>query len=176
MIFAGGRRKFMKNTDKDYFENDKTGDRIDNRNLIADWNTKMCKEGKSNKFVWNITDFKNLKSNQYEHVLGLLSWDHMSLESDRVEVNPPVEPSLVEMTEKAIELLSTNPNGYFLLVEGGQIDFGHHTSQAKHALDEFVSFDNAVGKASEKTSENDTLIVVTADHSHVLVKIIITLA
>ena len=45
----------------------------------------------------------------------------MQYESDRIEKNPVDEPSIIEMTQKAIELLSTNPNGYFLLVEGGKI-------------------------------------------------------
>ena len=56
---------------------------------------------------------------------GLLSYDHMAYE---VERDPETEPSLIEMTLKAIDMLSRNPNGYFLLVEGGRIDHGHHNS------------------------------------------------
>lgn len=167
VIFAGGRRKFMRTSDYDYLEKDKQGDRIDNRNLIDEWIEKMTRENKRHKFVWNIEDFKSLQPNEYDHILGLLSWDHMKYESERVMVESPEEPSLIEMTEKAIQILSTNPNGYFLLVEGGKIDHGHHNSVAKDALDEFVTFDDAIGKAVEITSESDTLLVVTADHSHV---------
>ena len=93
----------------------------------------------------------------------------MDYELDRVEKNPIEEPSLINMTNKAIELLSTNPNGFFLLVEGGKIDHGHHNSYAQYALTDFVVFDGAIDEALHKTSENETLIVVTADHSHVLV-------
>ena len=71
------------------------------------------------------------------------------------------------MTDKAIELLSVNPNGFFLLVEGGKIDHGHHNGNAQRALDEFVIFDEAIGRGLQKTDDSDTLIVTTADHSHV---------
>lgn len=118
VIFAGGRRKFMRIDEHDYSEADKIGDRIDNRSLINDWQHEMEQKNKTHKFVWNLTDFNNLKPNQYDHVLGLLAWDHMKYESERVEKNPLDEPSILEMTQKAIELLSVNPNGYFLLVEG----------------------------------------------------------
>lgn len=64
-----------------------------------------------------------------------------------------------KMTEKAIELLSRNKNGYFLFVEGGRIDHGHHESKAIKALDEFVSFDESIGKALDLTSAEDTMVL-----------------
>ncbi|CAF1153410.1 unnamed protein product, partial [Brachionus calyciflorus] len=91
VIFAGGRRKLMRTQDRDYQESDKYGDRIDNRNLINEWSDKMERLNKTHKFVWNLTDFNSLKPGQYEHVLGLLAWDHMKYESERVEKND--EPS-----------------------------------------------------------------------------------
>ncbi len=95
--------------------------------------------------------------------LALLSYDHMEYEIDR-DANE--EPSIVEMTQKAIELLEKNEKGYFLLVEGGRIDHGHHSSKAKKAIEDFVVFDESVGKGLDMTSEKDTLLIVTADHSH----------
>ena len=53
-----------------------------------------------------------------------------------------------------------------MLVEGGRIDHGHHGSQAKKAIDDFVVFDECVGKALKMTSKEETLVLVTADHSH----------
>lgn len=91
----------------------------------------------------------------------------MDFETDRVERIPIKEPSLVEMTKTAIEILSRNPNGFFLLVEGGKIDHGHHISNAQRALNDYVVFDEAIGETLHMTRENETLIVVTADHSHV---------
>jgi alkaline phosphatase len=154
----------MRKTDHDFIEN-KLGDRTDNRNLIHDWDEKMKQKNKKHKFVWNRSDFESLKPNQHDHILALLSYDHMQFETERV-INQ-TEPSLTEMTQKAIQLLRTNPNGYFLLVEGGKIDHAHHGSNARRALDEFVALDEAIGKAKQTVSLNDTLFIVTADHSHV---------
>lgn len=78
------------------------------------------------------------------------------------------QPTLEEMTDKAVQLLSKEPNGYVLFVEGGLIDMAHHETWAKLSLDETVEFSKAVANASESTSEHDTLIVVTSDHAHTL--------
>ncbi|CAI9740640.1 alkaline phosphatase 1 [Octopus vulgaris] len=71
------------------------------------------------------------------------------------------------MTEKAIQILKKNTLGFFLLVEGGRIDHGHHANSAIKALSELSSFDDAVAKGVDTTNEKDTLIIVSADHSHV---------
>ncbi|CAJ0924535.1 unnamed protein product [Ranitomeya imitator] len=76
-------------------------------------------------------------------------------------------PTLTEMVDVAIRILQKNPRGFFLLVEGGRIDHGHHAGQASLALHETVELDLAVGIAGTLTSEEDTLTLVTADHSHV---------
>jgi alkaline phosphatase len=55
-----------------------------------------------------------------------MAYDHLRYEIDR---DNDLEPSLSELTQKAIDLLSKNKNGYFLLVEGGRIDHGHHESK-----------------------------------------------
>ncbi|XP_042605190.1 intestinal-type alkaline phosphatase-like [Cyprinus carpio] len=78
-----------------------------------------------------------------------------------------MDPSLTEMVEKAIKILRKNSKGFYLFVEGGRIDHGHHAGKAKYALTEAVEFDRAIARAAELTSELDTLSVVTADHSHV---------
>lgn len=86
----------------------------------------------------------------------------------RLEANPIKQPTLAEMTRKAIEVLSKEKNGYFLFVEGGLIDAAHHQVQATIALDETVELSKAVQQAVDMTNEDDTLIVVTADHSHTM--------
>src|SRR5262249_60090932 len=77
-------------------------------------------------------------------------------------------PSLSEMTAKALAVLPRSPKGFFLMVEGGRIDHGHHAGNAGRALGETIEFAKAVSVALAKTKASDTLIVVTADHSHTL--------
>ena len=182
VIFGGGLKNFFHITDNNDWDVD--GERIDNKkNLVADWIEIMRKQNKTHKFVNSANELRMLNMKDYEHVLGtsmmfyckifyqiltlgLFSNDHMAYEYKR---NASKEPSIVEMTEKAIELLEKSANGYFLLVESGLIDHGHHSSQAKKAIDEFVVFDEAIGRVLNITSSSDdTLIVVTADHSHTL--------
>lgn len=72
------------------------------------------------------------------------------------------------MTMKAIEILSTNPNGFFLFVEGGRIDHALHDTQAHIALEETAEFSSAVNIATRMVNVSDTLIIATADHSHTM--------
>lgn len=104
----------MPNDTTDYSGKGK-GLRVDGRNLIKEWESQMESKGKSYKFVWNATELRSVELGKYDHILGLFSPEHMAYELYR---NDAVEPSLVEMTEKAIEILSRNKNGYFLFVEG----------------------------------------------------------
>ena len=77
------------------------------------------------------------------------------------------EPSLSAMTSKAIDILSQNKKGYFLHVESGRIDHAHHAGNAYRALTDTIEFSNAIRTALEKTDSKETLIIVSADHSHV---------
>jgi alkaline phosphatase len=72
------------------------------------------------------------------------------------------------MTAKALDVLQRAPRGYFLMVEGGRIDHGHHAGNAYRALDETIELSDAVQVALDRTSPADTLVVVTADHGHTL--------
>ena len=94
-----------------------------------------------------------------------LSQGHMSYELDR---DPAKEPSLAQMTAKAIDILSKNPNGYFLMVEGGRIDHALHGTNAKRALTDTIAFDDAIKAALGKVDLSNTLVVVTADHDHTM--------
>jgi alkaline phosphatase len=100
-----------------------------------------------------------------QHLLGLFEPGHMRYETDR-EADLAGEPSLAEMTRKAIEVLRTNRKGYYLMVEGGRIDHGHHLGNAYRALTDTIAFSDAVRMAATMTDARDTLILVTADHSH----------
>jgi alkaline phosphatase len=80
-------------------------------------------------------------------------------------IDNPVAPTLAEFTRKAIELLE-NENGFFMMVEGGKIDWACHSDDAATAIHETIAFDDAVqvALAFYKQHPDETLIVVTADH------------
>ena len=87
--------------------------------------------------------------------------------------NGVTQPSLAEMTSKAIDILSANSSGYFLMVEGGRIDHALHGNNAKRVMEDTIAFDDAVKAALDKVKLTDptlanTLIVVTADHDHTM--------
>ncbi len=98
-------------------------------------------------------------------VLGLFNSDHMTFMAERKADSP--EPTLTDMTAAAITRLKADPDGFYLMVEGGRIDHAHHAGQAGFALEEAVEFARAVQYAVEHTDPAETLIMVTADHSHV---------
>jgi alkaline phosphatase len=108
--------------------------------------------------VYDSTELDNIESGK---VLGLFSSGYMSYESERSDI----EPSLSEMTAKSLELLSSDPDGFFLMVEGGRIDHASHDNHFDNTIAETLEFDLAVLEALEYASgRNDTLILVTADH------------
>jgi len=83
--------------------------------------------------------------------------------------HPPVaterEVSLAELTEKAIEILSQDDDGFFLMVEGSQIDWMGHRNDGTNLVAEVVDFDNAIGTGLDFAEENgETLVIITADH------------
>ncbi|XP_040190415.1 alkaline phosphatase, tissue-nonspecific isozyme [Rana temporaria] len=166
-VIMGGGRKYMfpKNTpDIEYPKEEKAnGTRLDGLNLTKIWMENKPRN-KIARYVWNRDQLLGLKPEETDYVLGLFEPSDMVYELDR---NTSTEPSLVEMVKVAISILKKNPKGFFLLVEGGRIDHGHHEGKAKHALHEAIQMDIAIGLAGEMTSTEDTLTVVTADHSHV---------
>jgi alkaline phosphatase len=162
LIFGGGREYFLSTDDNDPEYPDKKGKRIDGMNLIRVWENKF----KDARFVWNKEGFDAIDHRTTTKVLGLFEPSHMQFELNRNE-DKGGEPSLSEMTSKAIKILKKNKNGFFLLVEGGRIDHAHHDGRAALALNDGIALANAVQTADALTDDEDTLIVVTADHSHV---------
>lgn len=158
VALGGGREKFLP---KHGGKEDPKGERLDNRNLTKEWQQRF----KNAAYVSNRTALLSVDARKVDHLLGLFNKDQMEFSVDR---DPEKEPSLVEMASKAIEILSKNPKGYFLMVEGGRIDHGHHSGNAYRALTECIELDEAVKYAVEHTDPRDTLIIVTADHSHTL--------
>ncbi|NXA63502.1 PPBN protein, partial [Mohoua ochrocephala] len=162
-VILGGGRMYMtpkRTPDPEYPEDpDQNGTRKDGRDLIAEW--LSAKQGA--RYVWDKKGLDAVEEDSVSHLMGLFEPKDMRYELNR---NTSTDPSIVEMTEKAVRILRRNPNGFFLFVED-EIDHGHHSGRAKQALMEAVMLDRAVARAGELTSPADTLTVVTADHSHV---------
>jgi alkaline phosphatase len=160
IALGGGRANFLPNSVADPESPAAKGARLDGRNLIAEWSAKP-----RHAFVWNTAQLSAAPSDA--QILGLFSPSHMAYESDRAR-DTGGEPSLKEMAVAAVKRLARDPDGYVLLVEGGRIDHGHHEGRAAEALSEAVAMDEAIRAVLEMTRRDDTLVIVTADHSHTL--------
>ncbi|MFN3608908.1 MAG: alkaline phosphatase [Hyphomonas sp.] len=163
VILGGGRSKFLPRETPDPEYPDQSGERADGRNLMEDWAAK----GGARVTLFDQAGFAGVDFDSDVKVLGLFEPSHMQYELDR-EADKAGEPSLEEMTRAAITRLSRNEEGFVLMVEGGRIDHAHHGGNAIRALEDTLAFDAAVAAALEMTSKEDTLIIVTADHSHSL--------
>ncbi len=160
VVLGGGRAKFLPATAKDPEDKGATGARKDGRNLVKEWQRKF-----RGQFVFDQKGFEAADPARVTHLLGLFERSHMEFEADRKQ-DTAGEPSLAEMTTKAIRILSRNPKGYFLMVEAGRIDHGHHAGNAYRALTDAIALSDAVRAALAETAPEETLLVVTADHSH----------
>ncbi len=142
-----------------FFGRDKGGGRIAaDADLTAEWRART-----GGTFV---TDRPSLEAAPMNRpVLGLFTPSHMTYTAEREE--GAAEPTLTDLTAQAIERLERDEDGYYLMVEAGRIDHAHHAGQAGFALEETVEFARAIQHAIDTTDPEETLIMVTADHSHV---------
>ena len=165
VVMGGGRRHFLPK-DEAFNSADAVssveGDRTDDRDLTSEWQ-QMYENG---VYVIDQAGFDAIDTETTERVFGLFNESHMQYEADRAN-DIAGEPSVAEMTEKAINILDNNDKGFFLMVESGRIDHGHHAGSAYNALTDTLAFEAAVKAAYENTNPEETLILVTADHSHV---------
>ena len=98
---------------------------------------------------------------------GAFASSHMEADIDR-QFFAPEQPSLADMTAKAIELLSQNPNGFFLMVEGSQVDWAGHANDAFYMVTDFLAFDDAVAEAkafADGAGAGETLVAAFPDHN-----------
>ncbi len=165
VMMGGGRRHFLPK-DAAYNSPDAVssveGDRTDGRDLTAEWKQSYPQGA----YVYDKAGFDAIDADTTPKVFGLFNESHMQYEADRGN-DIAGEPSLTEMTSKSIDVLSHNKKGFFLMVEAGRIDHGHHAGSAYSALTDAIELSNAVKAAVESVDLKDTLILVTADHSHV---------
>ncbi|XP_045593013.2 alkaline phosphatase [Procambarus clarkii] len=164
VILGGGRRELGTPHEPQYDES--SCSRLDGRNLAQEWLAEKVWRGASARYVTTADDLRKVSPNNTDFLLGLFSDSHLPYVVER-ERETQV-PSLEEMTLKAIDILQSSKNGFFLLVEGGRIDHGLHNNSAYRALEEALQLDAAVAAALRKVDLENTLVVTTADHSHVM--------
>ncbi|CAG5110253.1 Oidioi.mRNA.OKI2018_I69.chr2.g4670.t2.cds [Oikopleura dioica] len=150
VIMGGGREFFV--------------DRLDGRNLIQEWKddgnvTLVETESELRKAMDNLT--------LEQRLIGIYADRHLEYEYVR-EKFAPEEPQLRLMAEAAIKKLSLNPNGFYLFVEGGKIDLAHHDTMPVNdgSLYDWKEFDTMIGNSLEMVNLNETIVMVSADHSH----------
>ncbi|TDG41248.1 hypothetical protein AWZ03_012332 [Drosophila navojoa] len=146
VILGGGLGKFA-------------SERSDGRDLLKQWrasNPDGC-------FASTLSELRNCGATNGS-LFGVFSDNHMAYHLAASKD----QPRLRDMTEAAIQRLEQQPQGYFVFIEGGRIDHGHHETRAGYALDEMLELDAAIEVAVHLTNPNETLIIVTADHSHTL--------
>ena len=161
VLLGGGRAFFLPADRADPEYPDRRGLREDGTDLVAEWQRRHPR----GTYAWNAGQLAAAPPDG--PLLGLFQpWD-MQFEHDR-PADPAGEPSLAGMTRAAIARLQRDPDGYVLLVEGGRIDHAHHGGNAYRALVDTLAMAEAVQAAVDMTSAADTLVVVTADHSHTL--------
>ena len=160
VLMGGGQRNYLPKSVNP------SSKRTDTANLVD-----MMK-AKGYAYVAKGSELAALDATKAPKLLGLFTQSEMAYELDRVKQRLD-EPSLSDMTGKALDVLSRNDKGFFLMVEGGRIDHALHATNARRALQDTVAFDNAIQTALDKMAKLDpglknTLIVVTADHDHTL--------
>jgi alkaline phosphatase len=145
-VLLGGRMQF-------FLSEAAAGKRKDGRNLLD--------EAEAAGYAV-VGDKDGLQQATGGKLLGLFNMGNMAYEIDRA---PTMEPSLAEMTAKALEVLARNPKGFFAMIEGGRIDHAAHRNDAAGTIRDTLAFDEAVGVALDFRRKNpDTLLIVTADH------------
>jgi alkaline phosphatase len=148
VLLGGGRDRFLPPAVPG-------GRRTDGRNLVD--------EALELGYTY-VTTRDELASATGSRLLGLFNNSHINYVLDRPHVNSN-EPTLAEMTAKALEFLATNDRGFFLMVEGARIDHAAHAADLPGVVAEMVEFDAAVAVALEFARRHgDTLVIITGDH------------
>ena len=163
LVLGGGRTSFLPKDVPDPERPEFMGERLDDKDLILEW----LKARSKRKYVWNLEQFNALSSNQDGQILGLFEPATMLFNEERIRGGGD-EPSLTKMTTFAINFLqasSSDQPGYFLIIESARIDHGNHFKNPYLALTETVEFSNAIRAAMKLVNLNETLVLVTSDHS-----------
>ncbi|CAM9493358.1 unnamed protein product [Ectocarpus sp. 13 AM-2016] len=159
---GGGKANFYNATELDAMG--ESGNRVDGRDLIAEASAAGVMTAQT-KDEFMALDFEDGEGK----VLGLFTASHLSYDHDRLsEGENSHEPSIMEMTKAAIEFLSKNHDGYYLMVEAGRVDHATHAGNMHRTFQDGVAYQDAVQYAMDNTDPAETLIISTADHGHAI--------
>jgi len=190
---GGGRQVMKSNVSAGEFDPIDTWAcyRRDGRDLIDDWIKDKSRRNLAYSVIQNNEELSRVDTNSVDYLLGIFANGHIATDWKR-ERGPKGQPSLEEMTVTALRILQRSARGYFLMVyiyiftsihvtlyeenrsgknlffqvEGGMIDFAHHRGHAAQALLETVRFSDAVNATLRMVNIDDTLVIVTSDHTH----------
>lgn len=147
-VVLGGGKKYL-------LPKDQGGSRADGLNLLD------TLRGRGYAVAETAADLRRVKSDK---VWGLFATDAMHYDIDR-KLLAPHEPSLAEMTAKAVEILSRNPNGFFLFVEASKVDWAAHANDPVGVVSDLLAYDAAVAAALDfAAKDGHTLVIACADH------------
>jgi alkaline phosphatase len=155
VALGGGRKHFLSAA--------AGGTRLDEQNLIEQWQLK----NPYGQYVSSKKALLDVDVNKQTRLFGLFNDSHMDYSAENT-AEKSSEPSLTEMTTAALTVLKQQESGFFLIVEAGRIDHGHHAGNAYNALHETIGLSDAVTAALAQVDLSETLVIVTADHSHVM--------
>ncbi|MFH1032903.1 MAG: alkaline phosphatase, partial [Pseudomonadota bacterium] len=142
-----------------FLPQEKGGKRPDGLDLWAELGQRGYKTVQNRK---DLLEFKAVRGGK---LAGLFASSHLKADRERAELAPE-EPSLAEMTAKALEVLSQNPKGFFLMVEGSQIDWACHANDPGHLVGDLLAYDQAVAVALDFARKNPrTLLIAVSDHN-----------
>lgn len=148
VMMGGGENDLLPVNQKGCYPD--AGLRVDGRNLIEE----AISDGY--KYVCNADELMQIDVESSLRLIGVFADEGLTR---------PFSPSLSEMTQKAIAILSQGTDGFFLMVEAGQIDWSSHQNDAIHAIQSALELNEAVKEAKKFFKVNpSTLIIVTADH------------
>ncbi|KAK5967315.1 Alkaline phosphatase [Trichostrongylus colubriformis] len=156
-VLMGGGSSYL-------MDKSRNGSREDGMNVDLEW----LRLNGNRRILRTPFDLDQVDVASNEKLLGIFSESHFPYYLNETLENKKAVPRLREMTEKAIEALQQDDDGFFLMVEGGLIDMAEHDNWMHLAFSEVYEFEEAIRAAREMTNPSETLIIVTADHGHAL--------
>lgn len=146
VMLSGGKRQFV--------SKEEGGERTD-RSILSDF------KADGYKLIENRDELLALETSTDQKVLGLFDDYFMPYVLDRQNVHP----SLEEMTQKTLDLISTDKDGFIMMIEGARIDMASHANDFPTMIQEVLEFDRAIGVAMDfAKKDKNTSVIVTADH------------